>query len=234
MSEHDGADDDSGEQGAESEDNDLGEQRDGRKREGPGGGPRRVVSNTSVDDILDSLNGTNAGDTRAQPDPSADSRERLEDETSLDEAEGEGTGAVEEEGTGAVEGSDREAETEQLETADENGRTAKTEQVPNDEPIPRPSSQDDLSSRVERGAVTGADVRAAEAGEGRERTPDIDEIDLSLDDLETSQASESATSGSTAASPSNRADDPSPSSDEADDRADSNGLLARLRNLFSQ
>ncbi|MFC7215759.1 hypothetical protein ACFQO4_16950 [Saliphagus sp. GCM10025334] len=234
MSEHDGADDDSGEQGAKSEDDGPRGEKTNSEHEGPGGGPKRVVSNTSVDDILDSLNETNAGDTRAQPDPSADSREQLDEEASLDEAEGEGTGPVEEEGTGAVEGSDREAETEQAETADENGRAPETEQVPNDESTLRTSSQDALSSRVERGAVTGADVRAAEAGEGRERTPDIDEIDLSLDDLETSKPSESEVSGSTAASTSNRADDPAPSSGEADDPGDSNGLLARLRNLFSQ
>ncbi|USZ72613.1 hypothetical protein [Natronosalvus halobius] len=251
MSEHDGADDGPGKQGAESEDDGPGDQRGEREHEGPGGGPKRVVSNTSVDDILNSLNETNAGDsnprsadaTRAQSNPPADSRGQLEGEVSFEEAEESEEARVEnaeEEGTGNAEevkvenadGTDGESEQTQIaEGAD--GKT-EPEQAHRDESTVSTPTQDDLSSRVERGAVTGADVRAAEAGESRERTPDIDEIDLSLDDLETRTPSESEVSGSTVASTSNQTDDPAPSSGEADDRPDSNGLLARLRNLFSQ
>ncbi|MFC7239091.1 hypothetical protein ACFQS4_12790 [Saliphagus sp. GCM10025317] len=234
MSEHDGADDDSGEQGAESEDDDPGEQRGKREHEGPGGGPKRVVSNTSVDDILNSLNETNAGDssprptgdTCAQSGPSANSRGQLEDEATLEEdEEAEEAGAENADGNGG--------ESEQAQTAEGADGETEPEQAHHDEPTENTPTPDDLSSRIEHGTVTGADVRAAEAGEGRERTPDIDEIDLSLDDIETSQASESAAVGTTASPPSDRVDDAASSSDEADDQADSSGLLARLRDLFS-
>ncbi|ELY97212.1 hypothetical protein C482_13825 [Natrialba chahannaoensis JCM 10990] len=48
----------------------------------------------------------------------------------------------------------------------------------------------ELAERIDSGDVTGADVRAAEAGTGRESTPEIDDVDLSLDDLETSSGDE--------------------------------------------
>ncbi|UTF52694.1 hypothetical protein [Natronosalvus rutilus] len=253
MSEHDGAGDDSGDQGAESEDDGPREKGGEREREGPGGGPKRVVSNTSVDDILNSLNETNAGnsspratgDTRTQSGPSADSRGELEDEASLEEDEKAGRENVEEAETGNAEEAGEEnveeartenadGDAEQTQTAEGADGEMEPEQPQNDVPTASTPTQDALSSRIERGAVTGADVRAAEAGEGRERTPDIDEIDLSLDDLETNQASESAASGPTVSPPSDGVDDAAPSSDEADDQADSSGLLARLRGFFSR
>jgi hypothetical protein len=101
-------------------------------------------------------------------------------------------------------------------------------------------SLEEFAARVERGTVTGADVRAAEAGDGREETPAIDEIELGVDDLERPDA----TIGSDPASgdgplagsigPDGEVDEDSSTSD-SDERSDEDrsGLLGRLIGLFS-
>ncbi|WP_255167681.1 hypothetical protein [Natrononativus amylolyticus] len=177
---------------------------EGRMR-APGGGPTRVVSNQSVDDILDSLESTpRTGDaeTESATDLAGETRSRADD------AENAGTAR---EPARAVESENARVESESG-TALEDDETSA-----------------DLSARVEAGTVTGADVRAAEAGDGREETPDIDEIDLSLDDLETATGEGDAVSdGEPPTELDDRTDDESP------EETPSAGLLGRLTRLFSR
>ncbi|MFC6764461.1 hypothetical protein ACFQE6_05255, partial [Natrinema soli] len=96
----------------------------------------------------------------------------------------------------------------------------------------------DLATRVDDGTVTGADVRAAEVGEGRKSTPEIDDIDLSMDDLETARSGDGGSGGNTdrpddgplAGSVDRDAD--GVTSDESTD--DEPGLFGRLKQLFSR
>lgn len=165
----------------------------------PGGGPRRVVSSTSVDDILASI----------EDEPSTDDDSvRLE----YDEAESDGAddGAADDAAT------DDESDDEAADESDDTeSSVARDDAADVDEPS---VEEESLAARIETGAVTGADVRAAEAGEGRESTPEIDEIDLSLDDLE-----EPAAGSDLEESP-----EPEPEDDE------DGGLFGRVRGLFSR
>lgn len=123
---------------------------------------------------------------------------------------------------------------------------------------------DDLAARIDSNTVTGADVRAAEAGEGREKTPEVDEIDLSMGDLEQTRSSvggsrstggsgdgplagtigpdeASSQTGSPdgarngEAADESDADDPAPDPDlDSDADSTGSGLLGRVRSLFSR
>ncbi|WP_207891189.1 hypothetical protein [Natrarchaeobius oligotrophus] len=199
----------------------------------PGGGPRRVVSDQSVDDILASLESTK-GASADEPDPS--SNESSSSSARDGSADGESIGG---------------------EIGRDSSRDSSSVLDPDASAVER-SPGDDLEARIERGQVTGADVRAAEAGDGRESTPDIDEIDLSMDDLEATDAGDGATEGTDAIAPSDATtdDEPgmTPSSDsverpdderttagradekhapgrESDERT---GLFGRLLRLFSR
>lgn len=123
---------------------------------------------------------------------------------------------------------------------------------------------DDFAAHLDSNAVTGADVRAAEAGEGREKTPEVDEIDLSMDDLEQTRSSAggSRSTGGSGDGPlagtigpdeassqtgsldgarngeaadESDADDPAPDPDlDSDADSTGSGLLGRVRSLFSR
>ncbi|WP_440771376.1 hypothetical protein [Natronorubrum sp. DTA28] len=230
----------------------------------PSGGPRRVVSDQSVDDILDSL-----GETKANATGSSESPAPTEDEGSttveFDEDEVPATedaatdtdSSVETDTEPDTDGTETEADIEEhsddSETDADGANTdadatssvdaaASSLQAETARTEDENESIDELAARIETGSVTGADVRAAEAGDGRESTPDVDEIELSMDDLEATQA-QSKTSGSSAASGSDLGDDAGPLagsiprdegdlSDDGEDKADSPGLVGRLKRLF--
>ena len=187
---------------------------DGNGRE-PGGGPRRVVSEKSVDDILESLNDTKDG---ADADD-AHERTRLDGdyvETTNDEAEIE---ATPDDGAG-----DRESQ-----SAAVGASATETDEIPDED------SGAALADRIEQGTVTGADVRAAEAGDGRDETPAIDEVELTMDDLETSTTTDSARTGERPGSddsPLTETVEDTESESSVDDRESESGFLARLRRLF--
>lgn len=175
----------------------------------PGGGPKRVVSETSVDDILSSVQG-DADDSSpdrvaTEVSPADDGRdgERDADESDVSDARQE------------------ESTDDEDETADEDEITDEDEAE--DETGAGTEPDGDLAERVEHGTVTGADVRAAEAGEGRDPTPEIDDVDLSLDDLDSSPVGDADPTDSTG-------DD---GADERSGESDSGGFLARLKGLFS-
>lgn len=176
-----------------------------------GGGPQRVVSEESVDDILESLDDSN-------PTPPDDP------EPNDDEPNEAGTTAVADSSPDDSEPAD---ESESASSSERDGsEPAATERDEPDSSQGPTIDPDELAARIENGDVTGADVRAAEAGEGRESTPGIDEIDLAMDDLESGGSS---TGGTDAAAANGGVDDSSTT--ETDD--DSPGLLARLKRLFS-
>ncbi|WP_126661228.1 hypothetical protein [Haloterrigena salifodinae] len=285
----------------------------------PGGGPQRIVSDQSVDDILDSLDATKSGSADAdedatdgdeptgagnesEPDDAAsaadeptaasapseptDSTTEADDETAATadgptETDGDVTTAFDEEEIPSTDerGTDEVAVGSVAESADpiESIETAASadvtdaarttdsasttgsstdessidsaatslEDLPDDAASLEDLSDDDasleeLAARIEDGAVTGADVRAAEAGEGRESTPDVDEIELSMDDLEETQAATTSAAGSNGAP--DVPDDTGPlagsvgagedSSDDDADGDDSPGLLGRIKRFF--
>ncbi|MWV38262.1 hypothetical protein [Natrialba sp. INN-245] len=168
----------------------------------PGGGPQRVVSERSVDDILDSLD-ESAPDNESEDgsrsnEPEDDSRpietasETDDDPSSDDESTGpEGSGTVafdEKRVPETIDEPERHASSDgRGETVPANDAGGESGTEPDGETAgeDRVVDHDALETRIARGDVTGADVRAAEAGEGRDPSPEIDEVDLSLDDLET-------------------------------------------------
>ncbi|WP_265112402.1 hypothetical protein [Halosolutus halophilus] len=218
----------------------------------PGGGPQRVVSDESVDDILDSLNETDATDaTDANESDEAATRTRLEgdyvesapDETTVASS----PPAASEPTADATDPADRSAD-EDGEGGDEDTRgESAAEESADDGSVASDDALDELADRVERGTVTGADVRAAEAGEGREATPAIDDVELTVDDLEETRPSIGSGTGGGGDEP---ADDAGPlaGSIDADGRPDasggdpgepteqdeSTGILGRLVRLFSR
>ncbi|WP_340681186.1 hypothetical protein [Natrinema caseinilyticum] len=136
----------------------------------PGGGPQRVVSERTVDDILDSLDESESTSvTVTDEDDAADSDPAAPDEADEDD--------------------DRTASDSRSEPADETRSPAVDDATGADSSArdsasidaaasslsadPPEASLEDLAARVEDGTVTGADVRAAEAGEGRESTRSI-------------------------------------------------------------
>ena len=174
----------------------------------PGGGPTRVVSDQSVDDILDSLESTSKPDREGVSD-SEPTAETIDTDTAHEPSDGDTTSA-----TG---GTDTAPELDEA--------TGEREE----------SVTDGLSARVDSGTVTGADVRAAEAGEGREKTPAVDEIDLSLEDLDDATGSETGDESPGTESVQPAADENERGSSASDDDTESSpGLLARLTRLFSR
>lgn len=176
----------------------------------PGGGPRRVVSDQGVDDILESI------DSMSEPDSDSDSD--------------------------PVPGPDSDSDSDldpDPDRSDARGDDTDTASTPADANAVSPSdvdtAADDLADRIERGEVTGADVRSAEAGTGRESTPAVDEIDLSLEDLD--ESAEGTTDPDATAGPPATGDEGATAGAEDDDSTDADGdaagLLGRLRQLFS-
>lgn len=214
----------------------------------PSGGPQRVVSEESVDDILESLDSARSGpdasdgnaDSSAETDADAATDESVT--TEFDEDDVPAPGAATDDG--GDEGSRTETDTDSTdpaaaESTPEPSEDGGTDGTPDEstEPasiddaaasIPDDADLEDLAARVEAGDVTGADVRAAEAGEGRESTPEIDDVELSMDDLETAAAPGSADDAGPLAGSVDRDGE---GSDDASD--DSPGLLGRLKRFFS-
>ena len=219
----------------------------------PGGGPQRVVSEESVDDILASLDETKSGSTDAsdtEPDdavtttfdeddvPAADEAtadDRQPDIGAATETAAADPAADSETATATSDDDDTAARSEPDATADD---TAAVDTAASS--LPDDASLEELAARVEEGTVTGADVRAAEAGDGRDATPEIDEVDLSLDDLEASGGE----TGDTGGDPSVPDDagplagsldrDAAPDASDDDDSDDAPGLLGRIKNFFSR
>lgn len=223
----------------------------------PGGGPQRVVSEESVDDILASLDETksesvDSSDTTATADePDAVTTTFDEDDVpaadeTTDDASQPDTGSATETATAdhtvadSESGADTADDTADTAAPSETGATADDATTVDAaaSSLPDDASLEELAARVEDGTVTGADVRAAEAGDGRESTPEIDEVELSLDDLETSGVGDTGSdsdvpddAGPLAGSVDR---DPQPNAnDDGDDSDDSPGLLGRLKNRFS-
>ncbi|WP_137288304.1 hypothetical protein [Natronorubrum halophilum] len=195
----------------------------------PGGGPHRVVSDQSVDDILDSLDETKSASTPAETEPTGSAES--------DEANA-ATGAT------AAGGSESGASTESAAPPGSDDAARSADAGPAARSDDGDASLEDLAARIEDGTVTGADVRAAEAGEGRDSTPDVDEIDLSMEDLETTReqaASPSPAGGPTATD--DFGDDAGPLAgsirrEEAGDSSDAEpdeevGLFGRIKRFFS-
>ncbi|RQG93850.1 hypothetical protein [Natrarchaeobius chitinivorans] len=208
----------------------------------PGGGPRRVVSERSVDDILDSLDRVDPSDAESDSTPTAEPDE---------DAESDSTPTAEPDGRTETDPDER-TEIDPGDTGSNpaSGRAGTTEIT---ESASVDAASDALQARIERGDVTGADVRAAEAGEGREPTSDIGEIELSMDDLEASEPAVGVPNreaddthgsgggryeddagrreGTTDTESTTRATD---SRDDAGDESDgSGGVFGRLKRFFS-
>ncbi|TYT61323.1 hypothetical protein [Natrialba swarupiae] len=167
----------------------------------PGGGPQRVVSERSVDDILDSLDESapdNESEDGSRSNEPEDDSPRVEttSETDDDESTGpEGSGVVafdEERVPETIDEPERRASSDgrgETVPANDAGGESGTDRDGETAGEDRTVDHNALEARIARGDVTGADVRAAEAGEGRDPSPEIDEVDLSLDDLETASPS---------------------------------------------
>ncbi|MXV63812.1 hypothetical protein GS429_17435 [Natronorubrum sp. JWXQ-INN-674] len=215
----------------------------------PGGGPNRVVSDQSVDDILNSLDETksaaDSSETTTTTTTTGDSVTTEFDEDEIPAAE-ETASETDAAGSAATETGTRTGAESDAELESAAGSLPDETVDPDDED----ASLEALAARVEDGTVTGADVRAAEAGDGRESTPDVDEIELSMDDLEaTREQTGSSTEGADPSTTTELSDDAGPlagsvqrggetaagdSSDDDRDGDGSPGLLGRLKGLFSR
>lgn len=234
----------------------------------PGGGPRRVVSEESVDDILNSLNETEAQDSDdfdpTDSGPNSDSER--EHESAQDDALVEPSGSSDsdsETADGSNDGADDEtanssdtgANNEPTNSTDEETSNGATETdtsttVETAAPLsvddaaaslPTDTTEDsleELAARVEQGSVTGADVRAAEAGDDRESTPEVDEIELTMDDLDTTETTAQndveRDAGPLAGSIDDSGDDTSSAEETEETDDDEPGLLGRITRFFSR
>lgn len=214
-----------------------GRSSEGGDREGPGGGPKRVVSETSVDDILNSLDETDKSGTSVEEEQSAEP-DASSDQSATPAASASESPSGPESRTGAGGATDRQTKATPEPTDDtpeSNGHEEDADEEP--EIAANQDRAGDLSSRIDRGDVTGADVRAAEAGEGREKTPDIDEIDLSIDDLEATTSASTAESDDDVArstdgplaSRGGKLDDDTDTEETPDDDG---GIVDKIRGLF--
>ncbi|MFP8952483.1 hypothetical protein ACLI4Z_05840 [Natrialbaceae archaeon A-arb3/5] len=231
----------------------------------PGGGPRRVVSDQSVDDILASLDETAPADETGTESAATTTAERTPTDADGDDT-GDASTADESESPTAASDDRPEADDQPTASFDEDDLLERTgEETSGDDPdsgpaaatepntesaTPVDSAADELEARIERGDVTGADVRAAEAGEGRESTPAVDEIELSMDDIENTAAGgpgEAVSGGTDGAEDSSEtpavhdgagslATDTTADESEAEDASgaeNESGLLGRIKRLFS-
>lgn len=244
----------------------------------PTGGPRRVVSDQSVDDILASLEETTASTdptpqsttvrSRATERPdseppstsgsSGDGGHQPRDGTApAEDADSDDTSHEHDVGDGASDdaGHDIDASDGDTTNTASDGGNADTADVgdhtggsPASDADGRPSI-DELRLNRAHNEITGADVRAAESGVGRESTPDVGDLDISLDDLERTAAEldgESASGDPSGASPDDPAgpddagplagtiDTDGPAPADSADSDDSVGVLGRLKLLFSR
>ncbi|MCU4924671.1 hypothetical protein OB905_01560 [Halobacteria archaeon AArc-dxtr1] len=198
-------------------------------RSEPGGGPKRVVSDTSVDDILNSI--TRQDDEQeAGPNETDDEPPASQPDASVAEHSSEPTVGEDDEAPEAEKPADETAEDERSTAEKPADETAEDKKSTAEKPADERPDPDELADRIERGAVTGADVRQAEAGEGREPTPDVDEIDLSLDDIDASSPTRATIEG-----PADGSDegDERNTTESSDDAHSSGGLVAKLKRFFT-
>ncbi|MFA9424716.1 hypothetical protein [Natronorubrum sp. A-ect3] len=267
MSDEQPSSDESGADSSESTDADS----DSSETLEPGGGPQRVVSEQSVDDILASLDETKsaAGDSsNAADETTTDTAESVTtefDETDIpaaDTVDSDGASEDSSQSAATAEHGDRAESTpsDSTETAptptepapDDTGTTdadsaaaidAAATAIPDDTELDDDASLEELAARIEDGTVTGADVRAAEAGTGREATPDVDEIELSMDDLEATQAQSTSPNSGSESATAELGDDAGPlagsidrdegdSSDEDDTQDEAVGFVGRIKRFF--
>ncbi|PGF17062.1 hypothetical protein CP556_13670 [Natrinema sp. CBA1119] len=205
----------------------------------PSGGPRRVVSEQSVDDILDSLDATKAESTDSSDEPTTTNEPSDTVTTAADESD---VPTADEEVDATTNGMAADEPTtddiasrsgEGADASDPASVDAAASSLPDD------ASLEDLATRVDDGTVTGADVRAAEAGDGRESTPEIDDVDLSMNDLETTETEASDSGGDIDvpddAGPLAGSVDRDANSGASDESADDEpGLFGRLKQFFSR
>ncbi|WP_156184076.1 hypothetical protein [Halostagnicola sp. A56] len=254
---------------------------DSGDRSTPGGGPTRVVSETSVDDILESIGSSSEGEQTTSDDETeradenraitdrekanheaanrAQTTESDESDDSIDRSrESDDEDAFDAESIGDSKPTTTTIETGQPADPNDITEDANTSVSSADDPAPAETAENemdsaredddaDLAARIERGAVTGADVRAAESGDGREETTDIGEIDLSMDDLECSSGSAGSSgqkrgrsstdgplSGSVGSGKMGSDDDSTEADKSEDSESDSSGVFGRLKGLFSR
>lgn len=253
---------------------------DSGDRSTPGGGPTRVVSETSVDDILESIGSSSEGEQttsdgeteraeenreatdREEANQEATSREQTTESDESDESSDRSLDSDDDDAFDAESIGDSSPTTTTIETgqpADPNAVTGDADSVgAADDPAPAETAESegsatreddhaDLAARIERGAVTGADVRAAESGDDREETTDIGEIDLSMDDLESPSGSAGSSgqkggrsstdgplSGSVGSGEADSDDDSTEADESEDSESDSSGVFGRLKGLFSR
>ncbi|AXR77715.1 hypothetical protein [Natrarchaeobaculum sulfurireducens] len=220
----------------------------------PTGGPRRVVSEQSVDDILASLEETtdstkpveSTESTEPTPKTTAGSSEPSElansdrsptSDFDVDETTVCGVDDDSDDDHNSSDGSD-----DDHNSSDGSDDTVDHDDITSDELA-------DLDRCLEHDEITGADVRAAEAGVGRESTPDVGDLDLSMDDLKrtaaeldgdslTAKPSESPSDDPTVPDDPGsiaRATDPDRTEPPAsDDSKETTGVLGRLKRLFSR
>ncbi|AFO56805.1 hypothetical protein [Natrinema sp. J7-2] len=207
----------------------------------PGGGPQRVVSEESVDDILESLDST-PSESAASADATVTTSVSSESVSTV--ADEDGAPAADEPTTDddrqptPEPTAEADAETDPADDGSDAGPNA-TDTAAVDaaaSSLPDDASLEDLAARVEEGTVTGADVRASEAGDGRASTPEIDDVDLSMDDLETSHrgGTEAGTAVPDDAGPLAGSVDRDAGTETNDDEDDTPGLFGRLVRLFSR
>jgi len=223
----------------------------------PTGGPRRVVSEQSVDDILASLE-----ETTASTDPTPQSTtvrsgatERPDSEPPSSSGSSGDGGHQPRNGTDPADDVDHDDVGDGASDDDaghdidaSDGDNAEIGDIPASDADGRPSV-DELRLSHARDEITGADVRAAEAGDGREPTPDVGDLDLSIDDLERTAAeldgesvsedpsgspSDDSTGPDDAGPLAGTIDTDAPVPAEATDSNDSVGVLGRLKRLFSR
>ncbi|WP_049927370.1 hypothetical protein [Halopiger goleimassiliensis] len=220
----------------------------------PGGGPRRVVSDQSVDDILNSLEETpgstpdDGGQTMTYEESAVRTVERTDDaEPAASEqrdADGASDGAdssAEAQSTSAADSLVEEAERESTAEATTDGEDDPSQSADGDGDATQPSP-DEIADRLEsaqRTEITGADVRAAETDPDRESTPDVGEIDLTMDDLEETvgdsadgTVTSDDSSGTEDAGPLAGSIDSDAQAEPDDDEASEPGVLGRVKRFF--
>jgi len=209
----------------------------------PGGGPERVVSDKSVDDILNSLNETKPADSDDE-EASVDPVTETDESTTRTQLDGDYVETAPDDDRSPSDDGDTD---DTAPKADAQARSdSSAESTATDDRSPAAAvtatdrEADALADRIEDGTVTGADVRAAEAGEGREKTSDIGDIELTMDDLEATES----TTGSNPTTPDPDGDagplagsiEPESTASAADEDDDTDqstgGLFSRLKARF--
>ena len=221
----------------------------------PTGGPRRVVSEQSVDDILasleettDSTESTESTEPTEPTEPTPQATAVRSEATDLPDPHRLPTsGSDVDEAVGCGDSDDCDDVDDHDDRDDVDDHDDRDDVVEDDDLT---SDQlNDLADCLEPDEITGSDVRAAETGDGREPTPDVGDLDLSMDDLKRTAAE--LDGDSIPAEPSEAPSDSQPVPDDAGplaeatdsdrtepaasgDSKETTGILGRLKRLFSR